>query len=62
MSVAEIVKNALRENPDIRLAVEAARRARELESLRPVPEIASSNNVTTIPLKSQSLVPPEKPN
>lgn len=61
MSVAEIVKNALRENPDLRMALDAAERARELDSLRPNVEPTNFSNVTTIPLKSQCLVPPEKP-
>ena len=62
MSVAEIVKSALRENPDLRMALDAAERARELDSLRPNAEPTNFGNVTTIPLNSQCLVPPEKPN
>ena len=60
MSVAEIVKKALRDNPDLKLAIEAAERARELESIRPVSDVVPVN-VSTIPINSQGLVPPERP-
>jgi phage-related baseplate assembly protein len=59
MSVAEMVKKALRGNPDLKLAIEAAERARELESIRPVSDVVPVN-VSTIPTNSQGLVPPER--
>jgi hypothetical protein len=59
MSVAEIVERALKENPDMRTVLEAAKRTREAEALHPPRDIGSWNEIVTIPINSQCLVPPE---
>jgi len=53
MSVAEIVEKALKENPDIRLALEAANRARDAESKEAPREIGMATEVVAIPLNPQ---------
>jgi predicted DNA-binding protein len=53
MSVSEIVEKALKENPDIRLALEAVNRARDAESKEVPREVGMATEVVAIPLNPQ---------
>jgi hypothetical protein len=58
MNAEQIVKNALEKNPEIRLVLEIAERAREVESKEPPRNIGIATEIVAIPTNSQSLVPP----
>ncbi len=58
MTAEKVVKNALHENPDMRLVLEVAARARETESKEPPRNIGIATDIVAIPTNSQCLVPP----
>ena len=58
MNVEQIIKSALDENPDIRLVLEIAARAREAESKEPPRNIGVATDIVAVPTNSQCLVPP----
>ncbi len=58
MTAAQMIKKALDENPDIRLVLEAAERAREAESKEPPRNIGIATETVAIPTKSQGPVSP----
>ena len=57
MSAEQVIKNALEENPDIRLVLEIAARARDAESKEPPQNIGIATDIVAIPTNSQCLVP-----
>ena len=58
MDTAQTLRDALDANPEIRLVLDIAARARTAESLRPSIEIGMATEISTIPVNSQGLVPP----
>jgi hypothetical protein len=58
MNIEKVIKSNLKENPEVRLVLEIAARARDLEALEPPREIGFATDIVAIPTKSQSLVPP----
>ena len=61
MNAEQMIKNATDKNPEIRLVLEIAARARELESKQPPRDIVTATETVAIPTSSQALVPPETP-
>jgi hypothetical protein len=61
MQAEKIVKNALDKNPDMRLVLEIAARARETESKEAPRNIGMATDVVSIPVNSACLVPPAPP-
>lgn len=59
MDAAQVIKDALETNPDVRLVLEVATRAREAESKEPPRSIGFATDIVAIPTNSQCLVPPE---
>jgi hypothetical protein len=53
MRAAQMIKDALEDNPDILLVLEIAMRARELESREPPRELSASTEVAAIPTNPQ---------
>jgi hypothetical protein len=58
MSVEKLIKNALDKNPEIRLVLDIAARARDAESKEPPRNIGVATDIVAIPTNSQCLVPP----
>lgn len=56
MSAKEIVNQAIKENPEIRVVLEIAARARETESNTPPTDLTPSNEVTALPNNRQLAV------
>jgi len=56
MSAAEMIEKALKENPDVRLVLDIAARARELEAKELPREIGVATEVTAIPTNPQCAV------
>ncbi len=56
MSVTQIIEKALEENPQIRIVLEAAARARDAEAKEPPKEISGSTEVVTVPTHTQCAV------
>ncbi len=59
MTAAEMIEKALKENPDFRLILEAANRAREAESKEPPRNIGVATETAAVPISSQGPVLPE---
>ena len=59
VETAQVIKNALDDNPEIRLVLEIAARARDLESRKPPRNIGVTTDIVVTPTNSQCLVPPE---
>ncbi len=57
MSAEQIIKSAIEQNPDIRIVLEIAARARESESKEIPVNIGIANDIAAIPANSQCLVP-----
>lgn len=53
MDAEQIVKDAIATNPDVRLVLEMAARAREAESKEPPRSIGMSTEVAALPTTSQ---------
>ncbi len=53
MDADQIIKDALEANPDVRLVLEIARRAREADSKEPPRELGASTDVRAIPINPQ---------
>lgn len=53
MDAAQIIKDALETNPDVRLVLEIATRARDADSKEPPRELGASTEVTAIPINPQ---------
>lgn len=58
MKTEQIIQNAVDENPEVRLILEIAARAREAESKEAPRDFGSSSEVTTIPTNPQYPVSP----
>jgi hypothetical protein len=58
MKPAQLIRDAIEKNPDIRLILEIAVRAREIESKEPPRNIGVATDIVAIPTNSQCLVPP----
>jgi hypothetical protein len=58
MNAKQLVQKALRENPELRLVLEIAERARQVESKEPPISIGVGTDVAAIPTRPQCLVPP----
>ncbi len=56
MNAEQTIQNALDKNPDIRLVLEIAARAREAESKEPPRNIGIATETAAIPTNSQCLV------
>jgi hypothetical protein len=56
MRAAEMVEKTLKENPDVRLVLEIAARARETEAKEPPREIGAATEVVAIPTNPQCAV------
>jgi hypothetical protein len=61
MNAEQMIKNGTDKNPEIRLVLEIAARAQELESKQPPRDLGMVTETATIPTNSQSLVPPGTP-
>lgn len=59
MDTAQVIKDALDANPDVRLVLAIAARARDAESKEPPRNIGFATDIVAIPTNSQCLVPPE---
>lgn len=59
MDTAQVIKDALDANPDVRLVLEISARARDAESKEPPRSIGFATDIVAIPTNSQCLVPPE---
>ena len=59
MNAEQVIKNALDKNPDIRLVLEIAKRAREAESKVPPRNMEIATETVAVPTNSQGLVPQE---
>lgn len=57
MDAEQIIKNALDKNPDIRLVLEIAARARAVESKEPPRNMEITTETVAVPTNSQGLVP-----
>lgn len=57
MKTQQIVQNAIDANPEIRLILEIATRARDAEARELPREIGSSTEVVAVPINSQTAVP-----
>lgn len=53
MTAAEALKTALRDNPEVRLVLEVANRARALEQNNPAIDLTPKNDVVAIPTDVQ---------
>lgn len=53
MDPKELVRNALRENPDVRLVLDVAARAKDMEAREQPREIGGSTEVVAIPCNPQ---------
>jgi hypothetical protein len=58
MNIEKVIESKLKENPEVRLVLQIAARARDLEALEPPREIGLATDIVAIPSKSQCLVPP----
>ncbi len=58
MNPVQIIQNALDKNPEMRLVLEIAARAREVESRELPRDIGLATDIAVVPTNSQSLVPP----
>lgn len=56
VSAAEMIEKALKENPDVRLVLDIAARARETESRELPREIGAATEVVAIPTNPQCAV------
>ena len=56
MKVEQVVKEALKENSEIRLVLEIAGRAREVDERTPPQELRVSTEVAALPLHSQHAI------
>lgn len=56
MNVAEVIEKAKKENPDVRLVLDLATRARETEARELPREIGVATEVVAIPTNSQCAV------
>lgn len=56
MSVEQTIKKALSENPEIRLILDIATRARDVQAQEPPREIGSSAEVIAVPLNTQHAI------
>jgi hypothetical protein len=57
MKAEQIIRNAMDNDPDIRLVLEIAERARAAELQDPARNIGVTTDIVTIPTNSQCLVP-----
>ena len=57
MNAEQVIKDALDRNPEIRLVLEIAARAREVESKDPPRNMEVATETVAIPTNSQGLVP-----
>jgi hypothetical protein len=53
MSAPDTIRKALEDNPDLRIVLEIASRARELEAKEPPRELVTTTGVVTIPANQQ---------
>lgn len=53
MNAAQMIRDAFDANPDLRLVLEIATRAREVESKEPPQDLRASTEVVAIPSNSQ---------
>ncbi len=56
MNTNQTIKKALNENPDVRLVLEVAARARDAEAKEPPREIGAATEVAAIPTHPQCAV------
>jgi hypothetical protein len=56
MNTKQIIKKAMKENPDIRLVLEISARARDMESKELPREMGASTEVVAIPCNPQTPV------
>ena len=56
MDVANVIERAIMENPEVRLVLDLAMRAREIEGRELPREIGMATEVTAIPVNSQCAV------
>lgn len=56
MNAQRVVERAVKENPEITVVLEIARRAREIEERRPMPESPMPTNLGVNPATSQAIV------
>jgi hypothetical protein len=61
MKAKQTVQKALDKDPDVRLVLEIAARARSAESKEPPLYIGMATDTVTVPTSSQHPVPPETP-
>ena len=61
MNAEQMVENTLEKNPELRLVLEIAARARAVEAKELPRNMGTTTETAAIPTNSQSLVPPAMP-